>query len=352
MTSATDLPDDSTGPGREPGTGDDVRPALPVWGPATGIGSLPGSDPVEAMRLVVGELPDLPHLPELPGRGPGSDLIGRAAALLVDLYVDLTPAGWRLVARPGADLRRAKEAMARDLDALYEVAERYVGPFKVQVAGPWTLAAGLERTRGDRAVVDPGARRDLAQSLAEGIAAHVAAVSSRVPGASVLVQFDEPSVPAVLQGGLPTVSGFGKLSAVESHVVEEQLTGLVQRVPAPVVLHCCAQRAPLDLFRAAGAQGLSFDLGLVQDLDAVGTAIEAGTHLFVGVVPGTDTDVGRPKATATRVQAWWRELGFPAEELVGAVTLTPSCGLAGASEAYARTAMAHVREAAKYLLPE
>jgi len=331
---------------------DDLRPVPTQWGPASGVGSLPGTDPVEAMRLVVGELPDFPHLPELPGRGAGADLIGRAAALLVDVAVDLTPAGWRLVPRGGTDLRRAREALARDVDALFEVAERYVGPVKLQVAGPWTLAAGLERSRGDRAVVDPGARRDLAQSLAEGIAGHVADVRARVPGAQVVVQLDEPSVPAVLQGGLPTVSGFGKLSAVESPVVEELLTGLVGRVPAPVVVHCCANRAPLDLFRAAGAQGLSFDLGMVQDLDAVGTAVEAGTHLLVGVVPGTDATLPTAKATASRLQAWWRELGLPGEELHTAVTLTPACGLAGASPAYARTAMAHVREAAKYLLPD
>jgi hypothetical protein len=52
------------------------------------------------------------------------------------------------------------------------------------------------------------------------------------------------------------------------------------------------------------------------------------------------------------VTAWWRELGFPAETLPAAVTLTPSCGLAGATPAYARAAMAHVREAARYLQPE
>jgi hypothetical protein len=52
------------------------------------------------------------------------------------------------------------------------------------------------------------------------------------------------------------------------------------------------------------------------------------------------------------VRAWWRELGFPAEQLAGAVTLTPSCGLAGATPEYARSAMVHVREAAKYLQPE
>ncbi len=331
---------------------DDPRPAPFPWGPASGVGSLPGTDPAEAMRLVVGELPDFAHLPELPARGPGADLIGRSAALLVDLAFDLTPSGWRLVPRPSIDQRRAKELLARDLDALHDVADGWTGPVKLQAAGPWTLAAGLERSRGDRAVVDAGARRDLAQSLAEGLAAHVAAVAARVPGARLVLQLDEPSVPAVLQGGLPTVSGFGKLPAVEVTVVEQELALFVSRLPVPVVVHCCAPRMPLELFRSAGAAGLSFDLNLVQDLDAVGSAIEAGTHLFPGVVPGTDATVPTPKATASRVQAWWRELGFPADDLAAAVTLTPSCGLAGASPAYARSAMAHVREAAKYLQPE
>src|SRR4051794_22897423 len=95
-------------------------------------------------------------------------MIGRTAALLVDLAVDLTPAGWRLVPRPGMDQRRAREFLARDLDALSDIAADYSGPFKVQAAGPWTLAAGLERTRGDRAVVDAGARRAPAHSPAAG----------------------------------------------------------------------------------------------------------------------------------------------------------------------------------------
>jgi methionine synthase II (cobalamin-independent) len=330
----------------------DPRPADAAWGPASGIGSLPGTDPAEALRVVLGELPDLPHLPELPARGAGADLIGRSAALLVDLAVDLTPAGWRLVPRPGRDLRRAREFLDRDLEALHDVAGEHRGPFKVQAAGPWTLAAGLERQRGERAVVDPGARRDLGQSLAEGIAAHVAAVAARVPGARVVVQLDEPSLPMVLQGGLPTVSGYGRLPAVDAPDVRAELAAVVEAVPGSVVVHCCADRAPLDLLRAAGADGLSFDLGTVQDLDALGTAVEAGTQLFAGVVPGTDAPLPAPKATASRLRAWWRELGFAADELHGAVTLTPSCGLAGASPAYARAAMTHVREAARYLLPE
>ena len=188
MAPPTDPADDRT-PGPAPAT---------PWGPATGVGSLPGTDPAEAVRLVTGELPDFAHLPELPARGAGADLVGRSAGLLVDLAVDLTPAGWRLVPRPGRDLRRAAEFLARDLDALHDVAGDWTGPFKVQSAGPWTLAASLERTRGDRAVVDPGARRDLAQSLAEGLRRHAAEVAARLPGATVVAQVDEPSLPAVL----------------------------------------------------------------------------------------------------------------------------------------------------------
>ena len=77
-----------------------------------------------------------------------------------------------------------------------------------------------------------------------------------------------------------------------------------------------------------------------------------GVHLLVGVVPGTDARLPEASATASRVQGWWRELGFSAELLPEVVTLTPSCGLAGATPGYARTAMTHLREAAKYLQPE
>jgi methionine synthase II (cobalamin-independent) len=304
------------------------------------------------VRTVLGELPGLPHLPELPARGAGADMIGRTAALLVDLAVDLTPAGWRLVPRPGIDLRRAQEFLARDLDALHDAAEGYAGPFKVQTAGPFTLAASLERLRGERAIVDAGARRDLTQSLVEGIAAHVGEIRGRVPGAEVVVQLDEPSLPAVLRGALPTASGFGKLPPLDAPDVEAELTALVAAVPGPVLVHCCAGGLPWHLLRGAEAAGISFDLGLAQDLDSVGTAIDAGTHLLVGVVPGTDTTLAPAKATATRVKAWWNELGFAADDLSDAVTLTPTCGLAGASPSYAREAMAHVRQAAEYLKPE
>ncbi|HET8603347.1 MAG TPA: methionine synthase, partial [Marmoricola sp.] len=168
---------------------------------ASGIGSMPGADAAaydEAVRIVLGELPDLPHLPELPGRGAHTNMTGRALAVMAELGADLQPAGWRLTDAPGADHRRARSLLAQDLDAVEEQAQGFEGTFKIQVAGPWTLAATVERPRGDRVLADHGARRELAQALAEGLRAHVADVRRRLPGADVVVQVDEPALPDVL----------------------------------------------------------------------------------------------------------------------------------------------------------
>src|SRR3954467_12750101 len=80
-------------------------------GVATGVGSMPGEDIDSVLGAVADALPHLPHPPQLPGRGAGRDMIGRAAAQLVDLHVDLQPAGWRLVARAGLDETRARDRL-------------------------------------------------------------------------------------------------------------------------------------------------------------------------------------------------------------------------------------------------
>lgn len=173
---------------------------------ATGIGSWPGEDVGEALRTIRDLLSDngIPYLPELPARGPGADILGRSAQLLVDLAVDLQPSGWRFVDRPGHDAGRAAGLWHEDLDALAEAFDGWTGELKVQVAGPWTLLAGIDLSRAGRAVADEGARRDVIASLAEGVARHLAEVERLVPGASVLLQLDEPSLPSVLAGELPT----------------------------------------------------------------------------------------------------------------------------------------------------
>ena len=320
-----------------------------VLGSATGVGSYPGEDPGEALRVVLGELPELPHLPELPGRGPGADLVGRAATLLVDLPVHLQPTGWRLTDAPGRDLRRARDMLTHDLDVLEEHAGAYTGPLKIQVAGVWTLAAAIELPRGERILTDQGAVRDLAASYAEGLAEHVARVRKRVPGARILVQLDEPALPAVLAGRVPTASKLNRIPAVEEMVAEEVLSTLIGGLDAYPIVHCCAADVPFALLRRAGAGALSVDFGKIRDEDAIGEAVEAGVGLLFGVVPGTDARLSDPADTVAGVRELWRRLGFPPGDLARAVVVTPTCGLAGASPAYVRAALRACREGGRVL---
>jgi len=302
------------------------------------------------MAVILDELPDLPHLAELPARGPGADMVGRTAALLVDLPVQTTVRGWRLADRVGRDQRRAADFLAADLDAVEDRGAGYRGPFKIQVCGPWTLAASLELSRSVQpALADAGAVADVRASLAEGVAQHVAAVARRVPGATVLLQVDEPALPAVLDGAVPVASGLRRLPAVDEPVASDGLRAVLGAAAVPTVVHCCAPGVPFRCIMVAGSDAVSFDFGLLrrEDEDALGEVVENGLGVFAGAA--------RPDAAARdiagEVIAVWRRIGLPAGQLSERVVITPPCGLAGVSADDARGRLARCREAAK-LIPE
>lgn len=319
---------------------------------STGVGSMPGEDVTESVKVVVDECPDLPFLPELPARGVTAGMAGRTAALLVGLGVDLQPAGWRLTDASGVDHRRAQSLLLQDLDALEETTQGYEGPLKVQVAGPWTLAAVVERPRGDKVLGDHGARRELAESLAEGVAEHVGEVRRRVPGAEVLVQVDEPVLPAVLAGSISTASGFHRHRSVDAPAADAALRTLadvVRAAGASPVAHVCAADVPVALLSRAGFAAIGFDLSLVEPagLDPWAVAFESGVDLWPGVVPTTEPTTSFNDADAVRrVESFFSALGFGADAYADRVTVTPACGLAGASPSWAARALVSARRVA------
>ena len=304
---------------------------------ATGIGSLPGTDIREALKgvrhVLAGDAgagdAHLPYLPELPARGPGADMVGRAAGLLVELPVDLQPAGWRFVDRPGRDAERTASLWRRDLDELAEAFDGYQGDLKVQCTGPWTLAAAIELNRGEKALADEGAVRDLVGSLTEGLRVHLAEIRQLVPGATLVLQLDEPSLPAVLAGRLPTASGYGHLRAVDPQAVVSGLREVLAAAPdakAPVV-HCCDRGIPLPLLRQTGTGAVALD---VTDLtparwESVAATVEEGVTVYAGCLP-TDASA-TTRAAAEAVARGWRDAGMPAASL-GDLVATPACGLA------------------------
>jgi methionine synthase II (cobalamin-independent) len=333
----------------------------------TGVGSMPGTDSAEATRIVAGEL-DVPHVVELPARGPGGDMVGRTLGLVTavvgDFAAETTPTGWRLAGgvagqRPGRTMRLAASWLAEDLDRLEQQLDGFTGSVKVQVVGPWTLAAALESVRGTRLLADAGACADLAAALAETVAAHVAEVARRIPQAGVVVQLDEPSLPQVVAGGVRTPSGRGALRVPET----PELSAALARVAGSAtvagargcIAHCCAAGVPFELLAGSGFAGISVDSGRVgrEGDAALGAWWDRGGEVILGVAPATDPAAGAeralPESMARAIEARWRRIGFGIADVGQRTWLSPSCGLAGASPAWARQVGAALRAAAGLL---
>lgn len=321
-----------------------------VAGKVTGVGSWPGTDPRESARVILGELGELPHLVELPARGLGADMIGRAAALLVDIPLDASTTGYRITRSRGAVAKRAADFVVQDLDALEEAWETAgLGGnrvLKVQSVGPLTLAAQVEFSTGKRILTDRGAVRDFAESLGEGLSRHAAEVTRRT-GAHVVVQFDEPSLPAVLAGTLAGRTRLETVAAVPEPEALAILDSAVELVGNPVMIHCCAAGLPTDLLRRSRAFAVGFDVDQVDSsaLDGIGELIDAGKELALGLVPSEAPDT----------VPGWRELAQPAVTLIDRlgfsrttlrtqIAVTPACGLAGASEQWSRQALELARD--------
>ncbi len=329
----------------------------PAW-TATGIGSLPGTDPAAAMRLIAGELPEWPHLPELPARGAGADMIGRAMALLTEVSaefaVETAPAGWKRTSGPGRDMRRAASFFQADCEAAEQVLAGYRGPFTIAIAGPWTLAASVADAWGERSLRDAGYVTDLCQAHGEAAGGLVRRFARIVPGADLVVSLDEPLLAAVHDGELSFSSGYRRHAPVGSDELARGLQATRDAVRAGggrVGVHTCA--SPVwPALKSLAPDLLSIDVALLSavDLEPLGTWLESGAGFVWGVWP-TREDARRDEASrgAAAIQGWLHRLGLPVAGLPGAAAVSARCGLAGLGGAQARAAMAGCREIARRL---
>lgn len=302
----------------------------------SGAGLWPGSDALEAAGVVVGDLADLPDgvaglpfTPTLAARGPWGDRVGEATALLVELPTELGPHGWKLADRPGGDLGRAQAYAREDLDALAVAAHGYAGPLVLPVLGPLTLAASVYLARGDRALSDAGAVRELADSLAAGLGERLAAVQRAVPGAEPQVLLHEPLLAQVLAGVLPTFSGYAALRRVPGPVAAERLTTVVAGARAAgagtVVVHGGAAWSSLPALRSSGADAFALAVAGLgeQGWERVAEAVEGGMRLWAEVPPQASSQCAGPDVVgqADTVTRPWRSVGLPAHGLRDVVVL-------------------------------
>ena len=299
---------------------------------AYGLGPLPGTSLRDAADVVLSETGDLPHVPDLPARGLGADGIGRTATLLEAVSVDRGPRAWIMTDRPQLLTRRTRDLLDRDLDELEEAWGGALPRLKVQVTGPWTLAASIELASGHRVITDRGAARDLAEALVEGVNSHTAELSRRF-GAEVTVQVDEPLLPEIA-AGLPGVTRFNPIRPVNPRDLAERLATVTAGLQAPRVLLNQTGYPPLwDVAREAGADTVLVSLDQVQgteQYDGLGHTVSAGVRLGLGVTrPGDRVDelAERPRERAVAVARFWERLGLDPRWLTDRVDVHPRAGI-------------------------
>lgn len=261
-------------------------------GSSTGIGSMPGDNSRAVTEIICGELATV-HLAELPHRGPGSDLVGRAAGILTDLPFDVIAGDYRLVQGKSTLARRAKSLLSEDCDLLEEVWERSgrsssqkssTNVVKTQVVGPYTLAASLELRTGVRAIKDSGAINALIDSLADGIATQAKDLARRL-NAQLIVQLDEPLLADVIDGYLKPPTRLDVINPITAQQVSEGYARFIAAVGYPVILRSVRRRHPWEIF--GQFDGVCIDLGSItrKDYDALGALSENDCALFLGVIP-------------------------------------------------------------------
>ena len=195
----------------------------------------------------------------------------------------------------------------------------------------------MEKPRGDKVLSDHGARRELAQALAEGVRTHVADLRRRLPASTAgsCRSTSRPS-PRWLGAQVPTASGFGRHRTVDPPEASAHLEWVVAAIAeagAEAWVHSCAPQTPWALVAGTGARGLSADLDMLgpADLDTFAEALEAGRTVASAScrrpIPPTAPSDAR---LTERVQRWLDMLGLDPEACGEHLVVTPTCGLAGA----------------------
>lgn len=266
-----------------------------------GLGPMPGTSVAEAADIIVSET-SLPHLPLLPAHGLGYDPVAVTAAMVPHVSITRGPRGWVLADRPSAP------RLDGDLDAC-EAVWGELPAVKMQALGPFSLAASVELASGHRAITDRGALRDLTEALIDGLSDFSRGLARRF-GGDVVVQLDEPLLPAIVAGQLRGTSDLDSIRAIHPEDLRDGLSSVVSGLDHEVLLN---QAGYAPLWEVAPCEVLvSVDKvrGTAQ-LDGLGEALSAG-RVGLGVARG-----GSAREAAVGLARLVAELGVDPVSLAG-----------------------------------
>jgi hypothetical protein len=316
-------------------------PRAPVLlpGVATGIGSLPHSDPVAAAELVLRCLPELPAMPQLPGRDAREGMLAQWLVALPE--VEIARDGGIVVTGSSDEAPHCSftpDAHA-GLLAFLDVAsacERALPRVKAQVTGPLTLGTALHAA----GVPAPRAFRRAAEVTRAWSVAIEELVATRLPGTSMVLFLDEPALVAWRRDDEP----------LDREAAIDVLSGALAAVDSMTGVHVCGD-GDVALALEAGPEvlGVEVSADLVQHTVSLARFLDGDGWIAWGAVP-TDRPVGESADPHWRaLAALWCELtrrGCDPVPLRTRGVITPACGLAGYGASQAERVLGIARELA------
>ncbi len=330
----------------------------------TGIGSVPFTDPEQAVSLILKNLPEIPFWPQLVRLGYREEMVPQASGGLPALGVDLEARAVRLGPDAPRDLALAQfyeTVLAGDLTPfaldpgeaqgfftlLRVVASREDGPrfLKGQIVGPVTFAGMVKDEAGKAILYD----RELTQAVVQGLARKAAwqAQRFRELGRQALIFFDEPYLTGFGSAFLP-------ISREEvTAILRETLEETRRLGEAALGLHCCGNtdwslllELPLDVL-SFDSYGYFDSLGLYEE--PLAGFLGRGGWLAWGLVP-----TGEELLEAETADGLWERFQEQAEQLgnrgpgvhkvLSQALLTPACGLGYLTPAAATRVLALLSE--------
>jgi methionine synthase II (cobalamin-independent) len=166
----------------------------------------------------------------------------------------------------------------------------------------------------------------------------------------VVVQFDEPSLPAAVAGRLTGVTALSPVAPIDETLATTMLDICAAAAGAEVSVHCCGTTLPWKALQRSNIGAVSVDVGTLEaaDLDAIAEFVESGRAIVLGVVSSsTPPRLPAVEEVAAAVVAVSDRLGFTRSALRDRIGITPTCGLAAATPQWARTAIGLARRAAE-----
>ncbi len=323
-------------------------------GLATGIGSLPFDDPAEALEMVFEYLPEAPHWPQLPARGPTEHFVHQFLQPLVDCgLMTFRDGRWGFHA-----LEDEAECMTGFYASCFSAEEGGVeclGPFlpspeaaagwhgfvekirtgapkgarylKGQIVGPLTVGLELKDREACSAYYDGDYRDIIVRTLALDARSQAETLSKA--GLVPMVFVDDPAVSAC---------GSRLHLALDRRAIVEDLKTIFSAIRSPGALagfHAC-QAIDWSLAFDACPDILSVDVfrygeSLVPYSGGLKRFLEEGGTLAWGVVPTLDDVFGESE------ESLWERMRELAERLFAKgpdlktvwerSMITPSCGM-------------------------